>query len=76
MQMMLTTCRPVFLHLQRVLLQPGQPGAGLFPAEEDGSGGLPAYRAHRQFPQSAGPHHRRQPHYRGKQTGLGEVVEK
>lgn len=47
----------LLLLLQRVLLQPGQLGAGLLPAEEDGPGGLPAHLPHRQFPQGAGPHH-------------------
>lgn len=48
--------------LQWVLLQPGQPGTGLFSAEEDGPRGLPAHWAHCQLPQSAGPHHQHRPH--------------
>lgn len=56
--------------LQWVLLQPGQPGAWLFPAEKNGPGGLPAHRSHRQFPQSPGPHHRHQPHSGSKHISL------
>lgn len=56
--------------LQWVLLQPGQPGTGLFPAEEDGSRGLSAYWPHRQFPQSAGPHHQHRPNCRSEHIFL------
>lgn len=59
--------------LQWVLLQRGQPGTGLFPAEEDGSWGLFAHWTHCQFPQSAGPHHQHCPHCRSKQISLPTV---
>lgn len=59
--------------LQWVLLQPGQPGTGLFPAEEDGSRGLFAHWTHCQFPQSAGPHHQHCPHCRSKHICLPTV---
>lgn len=59
--------------LQWVLLQPGQLGTRLFPAEEDGSRGLSAHWTHCQFPPSAGPHHQHRPHCRSKHIFLPTV---
>lgn len=52
--------------LQRVLLQPPQPGARLLPAQEDGCAGLPARVADRQLPPGAGSDHGHQPHHGGR----------
>lgn len=61
---------PCVFSFQWVLLQPRQPGERLFLAEEDGSGGFPAHRTHRQFSQSSGSHYRRQHHSGCKRVSL------